>query len=84
MDDLDDRLRSAILQLLDARRPGATICPSDAARAVGTESGWRELMDPARAAAQSLADHGDVEITQRGAVVDLATSKGPVRIRKAR
>ena len=80
--DIDQRLEAAILDLLSRRAPTATICPSDAAREVGDEDSWRDLMDPARAAAARLVDRGEVEITQGGRVVDLATAKGPVRIRR--
>lgn len=82
MSDVDSRLQQAILDLLAQRRPDATICPSDAARSVGDDD-WRALMDPARAAAQRLVDLGEVVITQGGEVVDLATARGPVRIRRA-
>ena len=82
MPDIDTRLEAAILELLAGRAPTATICPSDAARAVGDEDSWRELMDPARAAAARLVDRGEVEITQGGEVVDLTTAKGPIRIRR--
>ena len=81
VNDLDSRLQHAILDLLADRRPGATICPSDAARSVGGDD-WRGLMDDARAAAQRLVDAGEVAITQRGEVVDLATARGPIRIRR--
>jgi hypothetical protein len=74
-------LERAILDLLDERAPG-TICPSDVARRVGTQDGWRDLMDPVRAAAQNLVEQDEVEITQRGEVVDLTTVRGPIRIRK--
>lgn len=80
MDAVAD-LERAILDLLDERAP-KTICPSDVARRVGTADGWRDLMDPVRAAAQRLVAAGEVEITQRGEVVDLATVKGPIRIRR--
>jgi hypothetical protein len=76
-----DRLEALVLELLAARRPGATICPSDVARATGAED-WRSLMDPVRAAATRLVAAGAVEVTQRGEVVDLATARGPVRIRR--
>ncbi|SEC91349.1 Glycosyl transferases group 1 [Nocardioides exalbidus] len=79
--DVDDRLEATILDLLAQRAPTATICPSDAARAVGSSEDWRELMEPARQAAARLVDRGEVEITQGGRVVDLATAKGPIRIR---
>src|SRR5690348_11585687 len=36
VDDVDRRLEATILALLDQRARGKTICPSDAARAVGT------------------------------------------------
>lgn len=79
----DRRLDQAILDLLARRRDGATICPSDAARAVGSDDDWRDLMEPARQAAARLVAAGQVEVTQGGRVVDLASAKGPIRIRKA-
>jgi hypothetical protein len=82
--DQDERLERTILSLLDQRAPTSTICPSDAARAVGTEDGWRQLMDRARDAAQRLVDAGDVEITQDGRVVELSRATGPIRIRRVR
>ena len=77
-----DALERAVLALLDRRASGATICPSEAARAVGGED-WRGLMDPARAAALRLVARGEVEITQGGTVVDGSTANGPIRIRRA-
>ncbi|MCV7278430.1 DUF3253 domain-containing protein [Mycolicibacterium flavescens] len=74
-------LRDAILELARERAPDKTICPSDAARAVGGES-WRDLMDDAREAARELARAGEVEISQKGQVLDPdATWRGPIRIR---
>lgn len=80
---MDDgaRLEQAIGELLDRRRAGTTICPSEAARRVEPEQ-WRELMPAARAAAGRLAAAGQVEVTQDGQVVDVATARGPVRIRR--
>ncbi|MEO1065012.1 MAG: DUF2256 and DUF3253 domain-containing protein [Actinomycetota bacterium] len=77
----DRALEAAILDLLDRRRGGATICPSEAARAVGDDD-WRDLMEPARRAARRLVVDGAVEITQRGRVVDPSTAKGAIRIRR--
>ncbi|MGY1601307.1 DUF3253 domain-containing protein [Geodermatophilus sp. SYSU D00815] len=82
MTDVDAQLERAIGALLDARAP-ASICPSEAARAVDPD-GWRELMPAARAAAGRLAAAGEVEVTQRGAAVDVATARGPVRVRRPR
>jgi hypothetical protein len=77
----DTELERAILALLATRARTATICPSEAARAVGGDD-WRPLMEPARAAARRLVAAGEVEITQAGHVVDPSTARGPVRIRR--
>jgi hypothetical protein len=73
--------RAAILALLDERASGATICPSEVARALSDD--WRPLMDDVRAAAADLVTEGKVEVTQGGSVVDLASARGPVRLRRA-
>lgn len=80
----DEALEEQILGLLDARGAGKTICPSEAARAVGAEDTWRDLMEPARRAARRLVAEGRVEITQKGHVVDPSTAKGAIRIRRTR
>lgn len=77
----DTALERTVLELLATRARGATICPSEAARAVGGDD-WRTLMEPARAAARRLVAAGEVEITQAGHVVDPSTAKGPIRIRR--
>jgi hypothetical protein len=73
------REAETILALLAQRRPGATICPSEAARRLA-EDDWRPLMPAVREAAARLADEGRVQVTQRGQVVDARTAKGPVRV----
>ena len=78
---VDTALEDAILQLLDARARDASICPSEAARAVGGES-WQSLMEPARKAARRLVAQEKVQITQGGKVVDPSRAKGPIRIRR--
>ena len=78
---VDTALEDAILQLLDARARDASICPSEAARAVGGES-WQSLMEPARMAARRLVAQEKVQITQGGKVVDPSRAKGPIRIRR--
>jgi hypothetical protein len=81
MDDVDARLERTIDALLSQRRAAASICPSEAARAVDPE-GWRDLMPAARAAAGRLAADGRAEVTQGGVVVDVSTARGPVRVRR--
>ncbi len=79
----DAAVEQAILRLLAARGVGKTICPSEAARAVDP-AGWRELMEPARAAARRLAAAGEIEVTQNGHAVNPSRAKGPVRLRLKR
>jgi len=76
-------LEQLILRLLRQREPHGSICPSDAARAAAPDR-WRELMDDVRAAAGRLAAQGDVDVTQRGQVVEVSRARGPVRIRRHR
>lgn len=84
-EERDAALEQAILGLLDQRRSGATICPSEAARVVAgadDEETWRDLMEPARDAARRLVARGLVDLTQGGEVVDPTTLRGPIRIRR--
>jgi Protein of unknown function (DUF3253)/Uncharacterized protein conserved in bacteria (DUF2256) len=76
-------LEQAIVTLLDDRAATASICPSEAARLVAPAN-WEALMEPARAAARRLAAAGRIQITQQGRVVDPASIRGPVRLRRTR
>jgi len=78
---VDRRLDEAILALLRGRPAVASICPSEAARAISEDDGWRTIMEPARRAARRLAHQGAIEITQRGRVVDPCEFRGPIRLR---
>ena len=76
-------LGHAILELLSRRAPDATICPSEAARAVAPDD-WRPLMDPARDAAARVAARGRLEVLQGGREVDPEGARGPIRLRLRR
>ena len=75
------QIEAAIAGLLDRRAAGRTICPSEAARALDP-AGWPERMEAVRAAAFSMADRGELEVTQRGEVVDGRAARGPIRLRR--
>jgi hypothetical protein len=77
---VDRELERAVIQLLEARGAGATICPSAAVRVVEPREGLR-LLEPARRAARRLVAAGRVEILQGGKVVDPSTARGPFRLR---
>lgn len=73
-----ERLAAAIRALL-RHRETSTICPSDAARAVGGEE-WRDLMPTAREVAADLAGGGVVRVLSKGEEVDPAVARGPIRL----
>lgn len=80
----DAALEAALLAMAARRGLQATACPSEVARLLGGSS-WRALMPRVRAAATGLALGGQLEITQRGVVIDpKASFKGPIRIRLPR
>ncbi|HYH53655.1 MAG TPA: DUF3253 domain-containing protein [Solirubrobacterales bacterium] len=79
-----EQAQEAILDLLDQRDPGTTICPSEAARALGGDDGFRPLMGLVRDAADELVKAGRIEVTQGGKPVDLNRAKGPIRLGAAR
>jgi len=79
---IDQSLERAILDLLDHRKQGSSICPSEAARHVDPDH-WRDLMEDTRNAARRLVERGVCKITQHGKVVDPSGFKGPIRIRRS-
>ena len=81
LDDTDDALARAIVTLLSARARGATICPSEACRAVFGDVDSAH-MERTRRAARRLVASGAIVITQGGAVVDPSRARGPIRLRR--
>jgi hypothetical protein len=79
---IDSDLETAILQLARARGPDKSICPSEAAKAVGGARGmdWHALMQPARRAAVRLAMEGRAVILRKGKPVDPTDFRGVYRI----
>ena len=58
------------MSLLKSRAHGATICPSEAARAYFGEDSWRSEME-----------RGILEITEKGKVADPSRARGAIRFR---
>ena len=94
--NLDDEQKSLIVshaeRLLDARQYPKTICPSEIARAFSASelqtlgvSEWRETMDVVREFMWEKREAGEVEVMQKGEVVDAESVeeiRGPIRVRK--
>jgi hypothetical protein len=68
--------RAATLSLLARRTPGATICPSEVARAIAPD--WRGAMPTVHAAIDGLVRDGLVRLSWKGR--PLTTRSGPYRI----
>jgi hypothetical protein len=72
-------IRDAILTLRQDRQRRATICPSEAARALAPEE-WRPLMPQVRAVALAMAADGIVDIRQGGrTAAPVEPLRGPIR-----
>jgi len=76
---LATRARATVFTLLRHRGDEKTICPSDVARSIGGDA-WRSRMQLVRSVVEQLASAREVEVRQRGAVVDAKLAKGPIRI----
>ena len=74
--------RDTTLELLSARAPGATICPSEVARTLvaadAPSEDWRNAMPAVHDAVDRLLKEGLVRLTWKGK--SLTTRKGPYRI----
>lgn len=69
----------AILSLLAERAPGATICPSEAARRIaGAQGDWRAEMEPVHAAADALTESAVITLSWKGS--PMQKRRGPYRI----
>lgn len=74
--------RDATLALLEARAPGATICPSEVARVLTPAQGnWRDTMPAVHAAIDALVADGVVRLSWKS--LPLPTRAGPYRIARA-
>ena len=72
---------ATILALLERRAPGATICPSEVARAMAAAAGrgdWRTEMPTVHAAIDAMAAAGRVRLSWKGEAMPVRD--GPYRI----
>lgn len=71
-----------ILELLQQRDLGKTICPSEVLPAELKQDPL--IMEEIRDCARALANQGMIEITQKGRAVDPQNFRGPIRLRLRR
>jgi hypothetical protein len=78
------RIEDTILDLVAARGPEKSICPSEVARALQPgpqQEGWQSLMTPVRQAAIRLAKAGRIDILRKGKPVGPDEVRGVIRLR---
>lgn len=75
-------IEETILRLAAERGESRTLCPSEAARALGGDKpdGWGPLMQPVRRVAVALAEAGRIVIYRKGKPVDPRNFKGVYRL----
>ncbi|ARP81753.1 hypothetical protein CAL12_13635 [Bordetella genomosp. 8] len=80
----DSEIEHCIVELLTRRAAASSICPSDAARALGGDGdAWRDLMPAVRKTAARMARQGYIVITQGEATLDPDDiDHGPIRLRR--
>ncbi len=79
----DDHIAKEILGLLGTRDCQSSICPSEVARLLASNGGWRQLMPCIRRVGAQLASQELIRITQGSKTVDpTEESKGPIRYRR--
>lgn len=74
-----DRIETAILDLVHARGPGKSICPSEVAKEAFGQA-WNDYMRPVRQAAIHLARQGRITILRKGRPADPENFKGVYRL----
>ncbi len=75
-----DRIEREIVERVEERGPGKTICPSEVARALAGDRPAGDLMPHVREAAAQLAERGEIRVLQKGRPVDARTARGPIRL----
>jgi hypothetical protein len=72
----------ALAALLAVRAPGATICPSEVARAIAVADDWRRAMPAVHDAVDELVAKGKITLSWKGK--PMTRRAGPYRIGDAR
>ncbi len=75
-----ERIEAEILDLIARRGPDKTICPSEVARSLSGDKAFGPLMPHVRESAATLAERGELRVTQKGRVVNARTARGPIRL----
>lgn len=82
-DPLADSIRRRLHGLLLERGVGNSVSLSETAQVIAEQLGkdWHEIMRPVRTVVAALASSGLIDVIQQDVTVDIAESRGPVRLR---
>ncbi|ODQ51764.1 hypothetical protein SAICODRAFT_8692 [Saitoella complicata NRRL Y-17804] len=87
----EEVLRETIVELVDSTRsPESTRCPSEVPRRLAKEgrlterTEWRDYMDATRKVVFEMRDQGELEVMQKGQIVEVGLEeiRGPIRMRR--
>ena len=74
-------IEECIMNLVNKRGIGKTICPSEVPRKLYNANTWRSKMELTRTVALRLVRNGKIVIKQKGKVIDIDNGfKGPIRL----
>lgn len=77
--NLNTNYENEIIQLLNLRGAGKTICPSEILSPKEKQN--KDKMEQVRQAARRLVAKGHILITQKGQIVDPSLAKGAIRLK---
>ncbi|HET6432689.1 DUF3253 domain-containing protein [Dyella sp.] len=80
-------IETAVLATLEKRADGASICPSEVARALfpDDETRWRAVMPQVRAVAAAMARSGRLRISRHGVTLSPdQLGDGPIRLHRGK
>ena len=81
-EELEEKaIEECIMNLVNKRGIGKTICPSEVSRKLYNANTWRSKMELTRTVAMRLVRNGKIVIKQKGKVIDIDNGfKGPIRL----
>ena len=85
VNDIDEMIKDAIIDLVNKRGPMKTCWPSEIPRVYLKLTNWRDFLKLTRDISLQLAADGIIAISQKNIVLEkeqLSTCKGPIRLRK--
>ncbi len=78
----DSEIRDEILRLLMVIDRDESICPTEVGRSLRPQ--WRQWMPLIREVAAEMARENEIQAFQNGEIVDIESTRGPIRLKLVR